>query len=97
MISFINGLSEATDRRSAFEICYNMLESSAPGMQHSAEQPKPISHLDIISKDQIKRFSQASFLIEALKDSKNSDYFRKVPPKGIRTTLFYKHNNRLVV
>ena len=89
MISFINGLSEVTDRHSAFEICYNMLESSAPEMQHFDEQPKPISHLDIISEDQVKRFSQASFLIGALKEPENSDYFRKVPPKGIRTTLFY--------
>ena len=82
MISFINGLSEVTDRHSAFEICYNMLESSAPEMQHFDEQPKPISHLDIISGDQVKRFSQASFLIGALKEPENSDYFRNVPPKG---------------
>ena len=56
---------------------------------HFDEQPKPISHLDIISEDQVKRFSQASFLIGTLKEPENSDYFRKVPPKGIRTTLFY--------
>ena len=45
---------------------------------------------DFCCEEQLKKFSTAEFLIDVLTNSpEKSEYYRELPPKGIRTNLFY--------
>ena len=67
-----------------------MLERTSPNLPEPNETPITLSGLHLINcEDHIKAFSQADFLIRTLKSPEISDYFKKTPPKGIRTNLFY--------
>ena len=45
---------------------------------------------DFCCEEQLKKFSTAKFLIDVLTSSlEKSEYYRELPPKGIRTNLFY--------
>ena len=45
---------------------------------------------DFCCEEQLKKFSTAKFLIDVLTSSlEELEYYRELPPKGIRTNLFY--------
>ena len=51
---------------------------------------------DSYHEKHLKKFSTAEFLINALTDSpEKSEYFREIPPKGIRTNFFYIANSAI--
>lgn len=89
MSSFFHQLPEVTDRHSAFEICYSMLERDTPNVLKSVEPKKTDPRLQIADEDHTKKFSKADFLLNILLEPEKSEYFCEIPPKGIRTNLFY--------
>ena len=88
--SFFIGIPEITRKCETLDICYSLLERTSPNLPEPNETPITLSGLNLITcEDHIKAFSQADFLIRTLKSPEKSDYFKKTPPKGIRTNLFY--------
>ena len=88
--SFLIGIPEITRKSETLDICYSLLERTSPNLPEPNETPITLSGLNLINcEDHIKAFSQADFLIRTLKSPEKSDYFKKTPPKGIRTNLFY--------
>ena len=88
--SFLIGIPEITRQCETLDICYSLLERTSPNLPEPNETPITLSGLNLINcEDHIKAFSQADFLIRTLKSPEKSDYFKKTPPKGIRTNLFY--------
>ena len=87
--SFLIGIPEITRKSETLDICYSLLERTSPNLPEPNETPITLSGLNLINcEDHIKAFSQADFLIHTLKSPEKSDYFKKTPPKGIRTNLF---------
>ena len=75
---------ELTDREHAFDICYSLLEHKSKSNQLSIQSSSPII------KDQLKKFSTVEFQTDVLTNSsEKSDSYRELPPKRIRTNLFY--------
>ena len=93
MCSHLLNLPEIADREHAFDICYSLLERESKATQ-------PLMHTkrfpDSYHEKHLKKFSTAEFLINALTDSpEKSEYFREIPPKGIRTNFFYIANSAI--
>ena len=88
--SFLIGIPEITRKSETLDICYSLLERTSPNLPEPNETPITLSGLNLINcEDHIKAFSPTDFLMRTLKSPEISDYFKKTPPKGIRTNLFY--------
>ena len=85
MCSYVTELPELIDRKDAFDICYSLLGR----IPKVPQDPNRIPFADFNPEEQVKKFSNADFLINALQNGEKSDNFRGTPPKGICTTFFY--------
>ena len=84
--SHVINLPELTDREHAFDIYCSLLEHKSKSNQSSVN----MASSDFCCEEQLKKFSTAEFLIDVLTNSpEKSEYYRELPPKGIRTNLFY--------
>ena len=82
----LRNLPELTNREHAFDICYSLLEHKLKSSQSSVN----MTSSDFCCEEQLKKFSIAELLIDVLTNSpEKSEYYRELPPKGIRTNLFY--------
>ena len=89
MASYVLGLPEVTRRDYFFDICESLVERKSNHLQVNETEVR-LKNLEICSDKQIEKFSTAEFLINVLSnDLENSEYFRRPPPKGIRTNFFY--------
>ena len=84
--SHVLNLPELTDKEHAFDICYSLLEHQSKTNRSSVK----MASSDFCCEEQLKKFSTAEFRIEVLTNSpEKSECYRELPPKGIRTNLFY--------
>ena len=87
--SFILQLPVVTDRNHAFDISYSLLEHEAPSNYVKDEIPV-LPSVNVSSDEQMKAFISVEFLIPPLAENpEKSKYYRKVMPKGVRTSFFY--------